>query len=207
MSNAGDGKIGFWAVVAIGIDGMVGGGIFAVLGLAVQLARGGTSVAFALAGVVALLTTYSYAKLSVAYPSRGGTVTFLDRAFGAGMFTGSLNILLWLSYVVMLSLYALAFGSNHLLGPTRCPDDDFDEIFTRDKPVIFSFHGYPWLVHRLTYRRTNRNLHTRGYKEEATITTAFDMRVKDIRIKYKQYIDKHGQDMPEIRNWKWSNPK
>ena len=68
-------------------------------------------MAFALAGVVALLTAYSYAKLSVAYPSRGGTVTFLDRAFGPGMFTGSLNVLLWLSYVVMLSLYALAFGS------------------------------------------------------------------------------------------------
>ncbi len=111
MSKAGEGKIGFWAVVAIGVGGMVGGGIFAVLGLAVQLAHGGTPVAFALAGGVALLTAYSYAKLSVAYPSRGGTVTFLDRAFGAGMFTGSLNILLWLSYVVMLSLYALAFGS------------------------------------------------------------------------------------------------
>jgi amino acid transporter len=111
MSKAGDGKLGLVAVVAIGVGGMVGGGIFAVLGLAVQLARGGTPMAFALAGVVALLTAYSYAKLSVAYPSRGGTVTFLDRAFGAGMFTGSLNVLLWLSYVVMLSLYALAFGS------------------------------------------------------------------------------------------------
>jgi len=111
MSKAGDGKIGLWAVVAIGVGGMVGGGIFAVLGLAVQLAHGGTPVAFALAGVVALLTTYSYAKLSVAYPSRGGTVTFLDRVFGSGMLTGSLNVLLWLSYVVMLSLYAFAFGS------------------------------------------------------------------------------------------------
>ncbi len=111
MSKAGDGKIGLWAAVAIGVGGMVGGGIFAVLGLAVQLAHGGTPLAFALAGVVALLTTYSYAKLSVAFPSRGGTVTFLDRAFGAGMLTGSLNVLLWLSYVVMLSLYALAFGS------------------------------------------------------------------------------------------------
>lgn len=111
MSAAGDGKLGMWAVVAIGVGGMVGGGIFAVLGLAVQLAHGGTPLAFALAGGVALLTTYSYAKLSVAYPSRGGTVTFLDRAFGSGMFTGSLNVLLWLSYIVMLSLYALAFGS------------------------------------------------------------------------------------------------
>lgn len=111
MSKARDGKIGLWAVVAIGVGGMVGGGIFAVLGLAVQLAHGGTPVAFALAGVVAMLTTYSYAKLSVAYPSRGGTVTFLDRVFGSGMLTGSLNVLLWLSYVVMLSLYSFAFGS------------------------------------------------------------------------------------------------
>jgi amino acid transporter len=111
MSKAGDGKIGLWAVIAIGVGGMVGGGIFAVLGLAVQLAHGGTPVAFALAGAVALLTTYSYAKLSVAYPSRGGTVTFLDRVFGSGMLTGSLNVLLWMSYVVMLSLYAFAFGS------------------------------------------------------------------------------------------------
>ncbi len=111
MGKSVDNKIGFWSVVAIGVGGMVGGGIFAVLGLAVQLAHGGTPVAFALAGVVALLTAYSYAKLSVAYPSRGGTVTFLDRAFGAGMLTGTLNVLLWLSYVIMLSLYAFAFGS------------------------------------------------------------------------------------------------
>jgi amino acid transporter len=97
MSKAREGKIGFWAVVAIGVGGMVGGGIFAVLGLAVQLAHGGTPVAFATAGAVALLTAYSCAKLSVAYPSRGGTVTFLDRAFGAGIFTGSLNVLLSLS--------------------------------------------------------------------------------------------------------------
>jgi len=119
MSKDGDDKIGLWAVLAIGIGGMVGGGIFAVLGLAVELASGGTPVAFAIAGAVALLTAYSYAKLSVAYPSRGGTVTFLDRAFGSGMFTGTLNVLLWLSYVVMLSLYAYAFGSY---GSTFLPD-------------------------------------------------------------------------------------
>jgi len=111
MTDQSERKLGLMAVVAIGVGGMVGGGIFAVLGLAVQLAHGGTPVAFALAGVVTLLTAYSYAKLSVAYPSRGGTVTFLDKAFGAGMFTGSLNVMLWLSYVLMLSLYALAFGS------------------------------------------------------------------------------------------------
>lgn len=111
MSPASQKKIDYWGVVAIGVGGMVGGGIFAVLGLAVQFARGGTPVAFALAGLVALLTTYSYAKLSIACPTGGGTVSFLDHAFGPGLLTGSLNILLWLSYMVMLSLYAYAFGS------------------------------------------------------------------------------------------------
>jgi amino acid transporter len=103
--------IGFWPVVAIGIGGMVGGGIFAVLGLAVQLARGGTPIGFLIAGIVALITSYSYARLSVRYPSRGGTVEFLNQAFGTGLMTGGLNILLLLSYIVMLSLYAYAFGS------------------------------------------------------------------------------------------------
>ena len=103
--------MGFREVVSIGVGGMVGGGIFAVLGLAVQLAHGGTPVAFAVAGTVALLTAYSYAKLSVAYPSQGGTVSFLVRAFGAGIFSGGMNVLLWISYMVMLSLYAYAFGS------------------------------------------------------------------------------------------------
>jgi amino acid transporter len=103
--------IDFWSATAIGIGGMVGGGIFAVLGLAVQIANGGTPLAFLIAGVVALLTAYSYAKLSVAYPTRGGTVEFLNQAFGPGVFTGGMNVLLWLSYIIMLSLYAYAFGS------------------------------------------------------------------------------------------------
>lgn len=89
---------------------MVGGGIFAVLGLAVSLAGGGTPIAFLVAGAVALLTAYSYARLSVTFPSQGGTVVFLDRAFGGNFFTGSLNTLLWLSYIVMVALYAYAFG-------------------------------------------------------------------------------------------------
>lgn len=111
MSDGKTGGIGFLGAVSIGVGGMVGGGIFAVLGLAVQLARGGTPLAFLIAGAVAMLTAYSYAKLSVALPSRGGTVVFLDRAFGVDLFTGSINLLLWLSYVVMLALYAHAFGS------------------------------------------------------------------------------------------------
>jgi amino acid transporter len=104
-------SIGYWSVVAIGIGGMVGGGIFAVLGLAVQLARGGTPIAFLLAGAVAFITSYSYARLTVTYPSQGGTVEFLNQAFGPGLITGGINVLLWLSYIVMLSLYAYAFGS------------------------------------------------------------------------------------------------
>ncbi len=103
--------LGFWPVVAIGVGGMVGGGIFAVLGLAVQMAGGATPIAFAVAGVIALITAYSYARLAVAYPHGVGTVAYLDRAFGAGYFTGSANVLLWLSYIVTLSLYAYAFGS------------------------------------------------------------------------------------------------
>lgn len=109
--NASERPIGYLSAVSIGIGGMVGGGIFAVLGLAVELGQGETPIAFALAGLIALITSYSYAKLSVRYPSEGGTVEFLNQAFGSGLITGGLNVLLWLSYIVMLSLYAYAFGS------------------------------------------------------------------------------------------------
>ncbi len=111
MAESHSGKLGYWEVTSIGIGGMVGGGIFAVLGLSVDLTRGGAPIAFLLAGVVASVTSYSYARLSVSLPSQGGTVAFLDRAFGPGMLTGSANILLWMSYIVMLSIYAYAFGS------------------------------------------------------------------------------------------------
>ena len=111
MSESKSNKIGFFEVAAIGIGGMVGGGIFAVLGLAVQLSEGGAPVAFLIAGIVALVTSYSYSKLSVTLPGKGGTVSYLDKAFGSGLLTGSMNILLWISYIIMLSLYAFAFGS------------------------------------------------------------------------------------------------
>ena len=110
--SSGDSKasLSFLSVTAIGIGGMVGGGIFAVLGLAVKLGHGGTPVAFAIAGLVALVTAYSYARLSVTFPSEGGTVEFLVKGFGTGVFTGGLNVLLWISYIIMLALYSYAFG-------------------------------------------------------------------------------------------------
>ncbi|SRX54452.1 APC family permease [Aequorivita sp. CIP111184] len=97
--------------IAIGIGGMVGGGIFAVLGLAVSLAKGGTPVAFLFAGIIALFTAYSYSKLSLSFPDRGGTVRFVNEGFGKGIFSGGINNVLWISYIIMLSLYASAFGS------------------------------------------------------------------------------------------------
>ena len=104
-------KISLSTAISIGIGGMVGGGIFAVLGLAVSLAKGGTPVAFLVAGVIALLTAYSYAKLSKKYPDNGGTVNFVYQQFGDNVFGGGTNNLLWLSYIVMLALYGSAFGS------------------------------------------------------------------------------------------------
>lgn len=104
-------NIGLKEAIAIGIGGMVGGGIFAVLGLSVSLAGGGVPVAFLVAGVVAMLTAYSYAKLSTAFPDEGGTVRFINEGFGTGILSGGLNNMLWVSYIIMLSLYSSAFGS------------------------------------------------------------------------------------------------
>ena len=134
--------------------------------------------------------------------------------------------------VNVVDLLKLEKKSEH---PHGLSDKDFDSLFTVDKPVIFAFHGYPWLIHRLTYNRANNNnIHVRGYKEEGTITTAFDMTVlndmdrfhlvmdvidrlpqtgskgihlkqmlQDKLIEHKEYIQANGEDMPEIRNWKW----
>jgi len=135
--------------------------------------------------------------------------------------------------VNVLDLMKLQPQSEH---PHGLSEAAFDALFTTDKHVIFAYHGYPWLIHRLTYRRNNHhNLHVRGYKEEGTITTPFDMTVlNDLDrfhlvmdvinrlpqtgekgralkqqmqaklIEHKQYIDKNGQDLPEIRNWRWN---
>jgi xylulose-5-phosphate/fructose-6-phosphate phosphoketolase len=134
--------------------------------------------------------------------------------------------------VNVVDLMKLQPQSEH---PHGLNDIDFDDLFTRDKPVIFAFHAYPWLIHRLTYRRTNHdNFHVRGYKEEGTITTPFDMTVlndldrfhlvmdtidrvpqagekgiylkqqlRDKLVEHRQYINKFGEDLPEVRNWKW----
>jgi xylulose-5-phosphate/fructose-6-phosphate phosphoketolase len=134
--------------------------------------------------------------------------------------------------VNVVDLMTLQPSGEH---PHGLEDRAFDAIFTADKPIIFAYHGYPWLIHRLTYRRNNHgNLHVRGYKEEGTTTTPFDMVVmndldryhllmdtaerlpkiahraaelkqamRDKLAEHKRYIAEHGDDMPEIRNWKW----
>ncbi len=134
----------------------------------------------------------------------------------------------------VVNLMTLQPQSEH---PHGISDKDFDVLFTKDKPIIFAYHGYPWLIHRLTYRRTNHHqLHVRGYKENGTTTTPFDMAVlndldsfhlvgdvidrvpglgsraayakqylRDKLLDHKAYIEKHGEDMPEILNWKWES--
>ncbi len=104
-------KIGFLEAYSIGVGGMVGGGIFAVLGLTISLAGGAAPLSFLIAGLIALLTTYSYIKLSLRYPSEGGTIEFIVQAYGNTVFAGWINTLLLMSYIIMLALYAYAFGS------------------------------------------------------------------------------------------------
>jgi len=104
-------KVNLKEAISIGIGGMVGGGIFAVLGLATDLAKGGTPISFLIAGVIALVTAYSYSKLYITYPDKGGTVKFINVGYGVNVFSGGINNLLWVSYIIMLSLYASAFSS------------------------------------------------------------------------------------------------
>ena len=113
MAKSGKEKsgLGTFSTLSIGIGGMVGGGIFAVTGLTIEVTRGGAPIAFLIAGIVALLTSYSYLKLTLRFPGEGGTVQFLNRAFGNGILTGAANILLLLSYIVLVAVYAYAFGS------------------------------------------------------------------------------------------------
>ena len=111
MSASSEPRLGTFSTLSIGIGGMVGGGIFAVTGLTVEITKGAAPLAFLIAGIVALLTSYSYLKLTLRFPGEGGTVEFLNRAFGSGSVTGAANILLLLSYVVLLAIYAYAFGS------------------------------------------------------------------------------------------------
>jgi uncharacterized protein len=108
MSNSEKSKLGTFSTMSIGIGGMVGGGIFAVTGLTVEVTKGAAPVAFLIAGIVALLTSYSYLKLTLKFR---GTVAFLNQAFGGGVVTGAASILLLLSYVVLVAVYAYAFGS------------------------------------------------------------------------------------------------
>ncbi len=138
--------------------------------------------------------------------------------------------------VNIVDLMKLQPSSEH---PHGLSDRDFDALFTTDKPIIFAFHGYPWLIHRLTYRRNGHaHLHVRGYKEEGTTTTPFDMcvlndldrfhlandvvdrvpglatrsayvkqAIRDALIDHRQYIRKHGDDMPAIKNWTWGGTR
>ncbi len=110
-ANRGAGQIGMAAAVSIGIGGMVGAGIFSILGVVAHAAGNAMWLAFAIGGVVALLSTYSYAKLGAAFPSAGGAVHFLVKGFGDGVLAGGLNLFMWAGYIIALALYATAFGS------------------------------------------------------------------------------------------------
>ncbi len=131
-------NIGFWEAVSIGVGGMIGGGIFAVLGLTVVLAKGAAPIAFLIAGFIAFITAYSYAKLSVRFPSEGGTIEFIVRAFGPGIFSSWLNTLLLASYVIMLALYSYAFGSYASVLIIGVENFFLKKMFTAFVIVIFT---------------------------------------------------------------------
>jgi len=118
--------LGFLDAFSMGVGGMIGAGIFSILGYSVQMAGSFAYVSFMIAGLVALLSAYSYAKLSVRYPSPGGAVDFLIKGFGDGVFSGGLNVLLWSGYVFAIALYAKAFGGYA------------SALFSRDMALVFS---------------------------------------------------------------------
>jgi amino acid transporter len=118
---SGSGQIGLAAAVSIGIGGMVGAGIFSILGVVAQASHNAMWLAFAIGGVVALLSTYSYAKLGATFPSAGGAVHFLVKSFGDGVFAGGLNLFMWLGYIISLALYATAFGGYAATFVTTTP--------------------------------------------------------------------------------------
>src|SRR6266852_4895166 len=120
-AKAGSGQIGMAAAVSIGIGGMVGAGIFSILGVVAHAAGNAMWLAFAIGGVVAVLSTYSYAKLGATFPSAGGAVHFLVKSFGDGVLAGGLNLFMWASYIISLALYAAAFGSYAATFVTTAP--------------------------------------------------------------------------------------
>ncbi|VAW07158.1 hypothetical protein MNBD_ACTINO01-1710, partial [hydrothermal vent metagenome] len=140
--TADGGSIRLLGAIAIGIGGMVGGGIFAVLGVAATEAGGATPIAFLIGGVVSILTAISYSKLSVEYPSAGGTVAFVDRIFGINELTGSLNVVLWAGYVATTALYASAFG--HYAATLFIGDATPSPLLLRGM-ILLAILG-PWLV-------------------------------------------------------------
>jgi amino acid transporter len=118
---AGAGQIGMVAAVSIGIGGMVGAGIFSILGVVAHAAGNAMWLAFAIGGVVALLSTYSYAKLGATFPSAGGATHFLVKSFGDGVLAGGLNLFMWAGYIISLALYATAFGGYAATFVTTAP--------------------------------------------------------------------------------------
>lgn len=130
--------IGLLAAISIGVGGMVGAGIFSILGLAASISGNAIHLSFIIAGIVALLSTYSYAKLGVKYPSAGGPVEFLVRGFGDGVLSGGLNILLWIGYIFVLALYAKAFGGYAKTFMSTNVSDSWENIFATAIILIFT---------------------------------------------------------------------
>jgi amino acid transporter len=130
--------IGLWEAIAIGVGGMIGAGIFSILGVASQTAGTGVWISFVIAGMIALLCTYSFARLSVTYPSAGGTVEYLVQGFGGGVLSGGLNLLLWIGYILALALYARAFGGYAVTFLTSASSPFLARAFGTGIIVVFA---------------------------------------------------------------------